>query len=159
MFLKKMKKHGTYLVPTIVVSQPATEPFFTKIGSPAWYLKRRNEAGKAHFQALKTAIKVGVNIALGTDQLPHEPNDGTTATAREAQYYVEAGMTPLQALRSATIETAKLLDADDIIGTLEVGKYADIVAVDKDPAKDIKALRNILLVMKGGEVYRNKLAE
>ncbi|MBT4888684.1 MAG: amidohydrolase family protein [Rhodospirillales bacterium] len=157
--LRKMKKHGTYLVPTIVVSQPATEPFFKKIGSPAWYLKRRNEAGKAHFQALKTAIKVGVNIALGTDQLPHEPNDGTTATAREAQYYVEAGMTPLQALRSATIETAKLLGAEDQIGSLEVGKFADIVAVDMDPTEDIKALRNIQLVMKGGAVYRNKLGQ
>ena len=155
--LKKMKEHGTWLVPTIVVSQPATEPFFKKIGSPPWYLERRNSAGKAHWQALQTAIEEGVNIALGTDQLPAEPNDGTTATAREAQYYVEAGMTPLQALRSATIETARLLEAQDEIGSLETGKYADIVAVNKDPTEDIKALRNILLVMKGGKVYRNDL--
>lgn len=155
--LRKMKKHGTWLVPTIVVSQPASEPFFERIGSPPWYLKRRNAAGKAHWQTLKMAIKEGVNIGLGTDQLPAEPNDGTTATAREAQYYVEAGMTPLQALRSATIETAKLLEAEDDIGSLEVGKYADIVALEKDPTEDIKALRNITLVMKGGTVYRNKL--
>ncbi len=155
--LKKMKEHGTWLVPTIVVSQPATAPFFERIGSPQWYLKRRESAGKAHWRALEMAIEEGVNIALGTDQMPAEPNDGTTATAREAQYYVEAGMTPLQALRSATIETARLLDAEDEIGTLEAGKYADIVAVDRDPTKDIKALRNILLVMKGGKVYRNKL--
>ena len=155
--LKKMKEHGTWLVPTIVVSQPATAPFFERIGSPQWYLKRRESAGKAHWRALEMAIEEGVNIALGTDQMPAEPNDGTTATAREAQYYVEAGMTPLQALRSATIETARLLEAEDEIGTLEAGKYADIVAVDRDPAKDIKALRNILLVMKGGKVYRNKL--
>ena len=155
--LKKMKEHGTWLVPTIVVSQPATAPFFERIGSPQWYLKRRESAGKAHWRALEMAIEEGVNIALGTDQMPAEPNDGTTATAREAQYYVEAGMTPLQALRSATIETARLLDAEDEIGTLEAGKYADIVAVDRDPTQDIKALRNILLVMKGGKVYRNKL--
>ena len=155
--LKKMKQHGTWLVPTIVVSQPATQPFFEKIGSPPWYLERRDSAGKAHWQALVMAIEEGVNIALGTDQLPSEPNDGTTATAREAQYYVEAGMTPLQALRSATIETARLLEAEDEIGSLETGKYADIVALDKDPTKDIKALRNILLVMKGGKVYRNLL--
>ena len=142
-------------MPTIVVSQPATAPFFERIGSPQWYLKRRESAGKAHWRALEMAIEEGVNIALGTDQMPAEPNDGTTATAREAQYYVEAGMTPLQALRSATIETARLLDAEDEIGTLEAGKYADIVAVDRDPTKDIKALRNILLVMKGGKVYRN----
>ena len=155
--LKKMKEHGTWLVPTIVVTAPATQPFFEKIGSPPWYLERRNSAGKAHWRALEMAIEEGVNIALGTDQMPAEPNDGTTATAREAQYYVEAGMTPLQALRSATIETARLLEAEDEIGTLEAGKYADIVAVDRDPTQDIKALRNILLVMKGGKVYRNLL--
>ena len=155
--LKKMKEHGTWLVPTIVVTAPATQPFFERIGSPPWYLERRNSAGKSHWRALEMAIEEGVNIALGTDQMPAEPNDGTTATAREAQYYVEAGMTPLQALRSATIETARLLEAEDEIGTLEEGKYADIVAVDRDPAQDIKALRNILLVMKGGKVYRNKL--
>ena len=155
--LKKMKEHGTWLVPTIVVSQPATAPFFERIGSPPWYLERRNSAGKSHWRALEMAIEEGVNIALGTDQMPAEPNDGTTATAREAQYYVEAGMTPLQALRSATVETARMLEAEDEIGSLDAGKYADIVAVDKDPTEDIKALRNILLVMKGGKVYRNKL--
>ena len=155
--LRKMKEHGTWLVPTIVVTAPATEPFFVRLGSPPWYLERRNSAGKAHWKALQMAIEEGVNIALGTDQLPHEPNDGTTATVREAQYYVEAGMTPLQALRSATIEPAVLLEAEDEIGSLEQGKYADIVAVAKDPAEDIKALRNILLVMKGGKVYRNDL--
>lgn len=155
--LRKMKRAGTWLVPTIVVSQPATAPFFEKIGSPAWYLARRDSVGKQHWRALELAIEEGVNIALGTDQLPHEPNDGTTATAREAQYYVEAGMTPLQALRSATIEPARMLEADADIGSLEVGKYADILAVTEDPTEDIKALRDIRLVMKGGRVYRNEL--
>lgn len=157
--LQKMKEHGTWLVPTIVVSQPATEPFFKAIGSPPWYLARRNSAGVAHWKALQMAIEEGVKIALGTDQYPHEPNDGTTATAREAQYYVDAGMTPLQALRSATIEPARLLEAEAEIGSLEPGKYADIVAVNMDPTEDIKALRNILLVMKGGRVYRNLLEQ
>ncbi len=156
--LRKMKKAGTWLVPTIVVSQPATAPFFEKIGSPQWYLARRDSVGKEHWKALQMAIEEGLNIALGTDQLPHEPNDGTTATAREAQYYVEAGMTPLEALRAATIEPARMLGADDDIGSLEVGKYADIVAVPGDPTEDIKALREIVFVMKGGRVYRNDLA-
>ena len=155
--LQKMAKAGTWYVPTIVVSQPATQPFFEMIGSPQWYLDRRNSVGKEHWKALQMAIEEGVNIALGTDQLPAEPNDGTTATAREAQYYVEAGMTPLQALRSATIETARMLGADAEIGSIEVGKYADIVAVDGNPAEDIKALRTIKLVMKGGHIYRNEL--
>ena len=155
--LKKMKEHGTWLVPTIVVTAPGTRPFFERMGMPPWYMERRNSAGKLHWRALEMAVEEGVNIALGTDQLPFEPNDGTTATALEAQYYVEAGMTPLQALRSATIEPARLLEAEDKIGSLETGKYADIVALDKDPTQDISALRNILLVMKGGKVYRNNL--
>jgi imidazolonepropionase-like amidohydrolase len=153
--LRMMRNKGTWLVPTIVVSQPATRPFFEMIGSPEWYLNRLESVGKEHWKALQMAVEEGVSIALGTDQLPSEPNDGTTATAREAQYYVEAGMSPLEALRSATIEPAKMLDADDKIGSLEAGKYADIVAVRGDPARDIGALRNISFVMKGGKVYRN----
>lgn len=154
--LKKMKKHGTWLVPTIVVSQPASRPFFEKIGSPEWYLERLESVGKDHWKALQIAIEEGVNIALGTDQSPSEPNDGTTATAREAQYYVEAGMTPMQALRAATIEPARMLGADHETGSIKAGKYADIVGVEEDPGQDIKALRNIRLVMKGGRVYRNE---
>lgn len=153
--LRKMAKAGTWLVPTIVVSQPATAPFFERIGSPPWYLERRESVGKVHWEALRTAISENVNIALGTDQLPQEPNDGTTATVREAEYYVEAGMTPLQALRSATIQTARMLGAEDDIGSIEVGKYADIVAVTANPLDDISALRGINFVMKNGTVYRD----
>jgi imidazolonepropionase-like amidohydrolase len=113
--------------------------------------------GKEHWKALQTAIEEGVQIALGTDQLPHEPNDGTTATIREAQHYVDAGMTPLQALRAATIEPARLLEASKDIGSLETGKFADLLVVPRDPTKDIKALREIRFVMKGGTIYRNEL--
>ncbi|MEJ8566159.1 amidohydrolase family protein [Elongatibacter sediminis] len=155
--LRKMARAGTWLVPTIVVSQPATEPFFRELGSPQWYLDRRDSVGKDHWQALQTAIAEDVNIGLGTDQMAFEPNDGTSATVREAQYYVEAGMTPLEALRSATTEPARMLGAEADLGSLEEGKFADIVVVDGDPAEDISALRDILLVMKGGHVYRNDL--
>lgn len=157
--LNLMKKNGTWLVPTILVSQPALQAFFEEIGSPPWYLARRDSVAKHHWKALEMAIEEGVNIALGTDQLPSAPTDGTTATAREAQYYVEAGMTPQQALRSATIEPARMLGADDEIGSLEAGKYADILALAEDPIKDAKALDHILLVMKGGEVYRDQLGK
>ena len=101
---------------------------------------------------MRSAIDVGVRIALGTDQLPHEPNDGTIATVREAEYYVEAGMTPLEALRSATILAATMLGMEDELVSIETGKLADLVAVTADPTRNISALREIVLVVKGGEV-------
>ncbi len=72
-----------------------------------------------------------------------------TLTAREAQYYVAAGMPPLQALRAATIEPARMFGADDKIGSLKEDKFAHILALEKDPTTDIQALDNILFVMKG----------
>jgi len=155
--LKKMAKNGTWLVPTIMVTHPGGREYFERIGSPEWYLKRRESVGKQHWETLKTAIQEGVLIALGTDQMPFEPNDGTTSTVREAEAYVEAGMTPIQALRAATIAPATMLDAQADIGSLEAGKYADILAVAGDPAKDITALRKIMLIMKGGTVYSDKI--
>lgn len=153
--LELMRDHGTWLVPTIVVSQPATMPFFERIGSPQWYLDRVERVGVGHFQALRDAIATGVRIALGTDQLPQEPNDGTIATVREAEYYVEAGMTPLQALRAATIEPATMLGIEDELGSVEPGKLADLILVEADPAEDISALRSIVLVMKDGKIVRD----
>jgi imidazolonepropionase-like amidohydrolase len=153
-----MKERGTWLVPTIVVSQPATMPFFERIGSPPWYLERVKSVGPRHWEALRTAIEEGVKIGLGTDQFPFEENDGTTATIREAEYYVQAGMTPLQALSSMTLEAARLLGAEKDIGSLEPRKFADLVAAASDPSRDISALRKIVLVVKGGEVYRDEMA-
>ena len=155
--LQRMVAKGVWYVPTIVVSQPTVMEFFKKIGSPDWYLARVESVGKAHWNTLQNAIKLGVKIALGTDQFPYEPNDGTTATIREAQYYVEAGMTPLKALRSATIDAATMLGVQDRLGRVERGMLADLIITDADPSRDIKALRSIKLVMKGGTVYRNEL--
>ena len=153
--LEMMKAHGTWLVPTIVVSQPRTMPFFERIEAPRWYLERVRSVGKRHWRALETAIDVGVRIGLGTDQFPFEPNDGTTATVREAEYYVEAGMTPREALRSATIGPATLLGMEADIGSIAPGKLADIIAVTADPTRDISALRQLALVIKGGQLlYR-----
>lgn len=153
--LKKMKLKGVWFIPTIVVSQSGAKEFYRKIGSPPWYLDRVDSVGKAHIQALRDAISNGVSIALGTDQYPYEPNEGTTATVREAEIYVDAGMTPAQALRSATIEPARMLGVDGEVGVLKPGYYADIVALDADPIADIAALRTIGFVMKGGKVIRD----
>jgi len=132
-----------------------TMPFFERIGSPPWYLERVKTVEARHFCSLQLAIEEGVSIALGTDQFPFEPNDGTTATVREAEYYVEAGMTPLEALRAATIAPARLLGLEDAIGSITPGKCADIVALESDPSENISALRSLLFVIKSGRIYHN----
>jgi imidazolonepropionase-like amidohydrolase len=157
--LETMKAKGTWLVPTIVVTEKGAMEFYKKIGSPDWYLDRVASTGVDHWAMLKNAVRLKVNIALGTDQFPFEPNSGTTATVHEAELYVDAGMTPLRALQSATTESARMLGMEADIGRLAPGKFADIVAVDANPVKDIKALRTISFVMKGGAVVRDDKAE
>jgi imidazolonepropionase-like amidohydrolase len=104
---------------------------------------------------LQNAIRLGVKIALGTDQFPFEPNDGTTATVAEAEAYVRAGMTTVHALRAAMVTPAEMLGMEKDLGGLEAGKYADVIAVSEDPLQNIRALRTIGFVMKGGVVVRN----
>lgn len=157
--LKEMKAKGVWLVPTIVVTQPGALEFYHKIGSPPWYLERVKSTGADHWAMLQNAIRLGVKIALGTDQFPFEPNDGTTATIAEAELYVKAGMTPLQALRAATAQAAAMLDMSADLGSISAGKFADIDALAADPLADIHALRTLDFVMKGGVVYRDDRAE
>ena len=156
--LQRMKKQNVWLVPTMVVSQPGAMEFYKKIGSPAWYLERQKSTGVQHLQMLRNAIRIGVPIALGTDQFPFEPNNGTTATVSEAETYVLAGMTPLQALQAATIQPARLLGMEADAGSLTAGKYADIVVVSGDPTKNIGALRRIDMVLKGGKLVHSAAA-
>lgn len=156
--LKEMKAKGVWLVPTIVVTQPGAYEFYRKIGSPPWYLERVRITGADHWAMLQNAIRLGVNISLGTDQFPFEANDGTTATIAEAELYVKAGMSSLQALQSATTQSAKMLGMEADAGRIEPGKFADIVALDADPIADIHALRTLDFVMKGGVVVRDDRA-
>lgn len=153
--LRTMKAKGAWLVPTAVVTDEGALEFYKKIGSPPWYLERVKSTRVDHHKMLQTAVKLGVNIALGTDQFPFEPNAGTTATVREAELYVGAGMTPLQALQAATLKPATMLEMDQDVGSLKPGHYADIIAVNANPAQDIAALRTINFVMKGGQVVRH----
>ena len=157
--LKAMKAAGTWLVPTAVVTDEGAMEFYKKIGSPPWYLDRVRSTRVDHHKMLQTAIKLGVNIALGTDQFPFEPNAGTTATVHEAELYVAAGMTPLDALRAATMMPARMLGVEKDVGSLAVGHYADIIAIDGNPAQDISTLRTIKFVMKGGQVIRDEVTK
>mgnify|MGYP005833952771 CR=1 FL=1 len=97
------------------------------------------------------AYNRGVKIAFGTDVgvQPHGTN------WKEFVYMTQYGMDEMEAIKSATIETAKLLRIDDILGSLEVGKIADIVAVDGNPLVDITVMEKVVFVMKDGVVYKN----
>jgi imidazolonepropionase-like amidohydrolase len=152
--LAEMKAKGVWLVPTIIVSQPAANDFFKKQRMPDWYMARVESVSGQHFAMLKDAIRTGVPIALGTDMDPAEPIDGTTSTVREAEYLVEAGMTPLAALRATTSDAARMLRLSDDVGSIEPGHFADIVAVKSNPLSNINALRSINFVMKGGQIVR-----
>lgn len=148
---KIMKAHGTYLVPTLLVAQTATEiarahPEQLNPSSAAKALK----VAPMTIANLGNAYRAGVKIAFGTDQglAPHGQN------AREFALMVKAGMTPIDAITAATASAADLIgDARDI-GSIQSGRYADIIAVSGDPLADVTELERVQFVMKGGAVYK-----
>jgi imidazolonepropionase-like amidohydrolase len=149
----EMARRGVWYVPTISVSRCAE--YYDASGVAPWLQERALGAGPRHWESLQHAIRSGVPIAMGTDLPPHAPYDGTSATVRELEFMVEAGMTDLAALQSATVRPIEWLDASDRLGSLGVGKRADLVVVRGDPSRDISALRSLHLVMKDGRVYRD----
>src|SRR5712664_1507857 len=145
-----LKKNGTYLVPTLFLTEymqanleRSNVPEFSK-------QKMRDVAAAAQINA-KKAITAGVKVAFGTDAAvyPHGLNAG------EFHVYVKLGMTTLAAIQTATINAADLLGWTKSVGTVEVGKWADLIAVDGDPTKDVSILEHVKFVMKGGTVYKN----
>lgn len=150
-----MSERGVWYVPTITVSR--CEEFFDALGVPTWMKERALGAGPRHWESLENAIASGVRIAMGTDMPPAADFDGTTATVREMEFMVDAGMTSLDVMRSATSYAAELLGADDL-GVVEVGARADFIATDADPTADVAALRGIDWVMQGGAVLRDDRA-
>lgn len=149
--MKLMKERGTYLVPTISagiwVARKAEEPDYF----PAIVRPKAAAIGPVARKMFTRAAAAGVKIAFGTDSgvSPHGEN------AQEFQWMVEGGMSPMQAIQSATQEASRLLKIDDRLGTLEVGKIADVVAVKGDPIEDIRATRDVVFVMKEGVVYKS----
>lgn len=140
-----MVKRGVYWCPTIYVGAYVAEGR-AAAGAPIW--KDMVELEK---KAFAKAVKKGVRIAYGTDAGGYA---WTENQAKEFSYMVRYGMTPMQAIQSATTVAAALLDQQDHLGAVEVGKLADIVAVPGDPLKDISELERVHFVMKGGAVVK-----
>jgi imidazolonepropionase-like amidohydrolase len=149
--IQLMKAKGTYLVPTLYLGDWMAENA-VKIGLPEMFAGKMRTVTPVARTNVKKAFDAGVKVAFGTDAAvyPHGLN------AHEFAVYVKLGMSPLQAIRTATVNAADLLGWSDRIGSLEEGKFADIIAVNGDPTKDVMLLQDPVFVMKSGVVYKRK---
>ncbi len=145
--IAQMVKQGTWYVPTLSVYYTDWAPADTDAG------RRDRLRAAAHEPSFKKAMKAGVKIAFGTDMggIPW-----TEPIAQEFSRMVGFGMSPMEAIQSATSHAAVMLDMEGKIGVVASGAYADIIAVDADPLRDIKALEKVSFVMKDGAVFRGK---
>ena len=143
--MDEMEKKGTVWVPTVMVGA------YVAPGRGGNWVKMV-ETEKIAFQR---ALKRHVKIAFGTDAGGSDWRE--LNEAREFQYYADYGMSPMQAIQTATIRAAEVLGWADKVGTIETNKWADMVAVSGDPLKDIKELQRVKFVMKAGVVYKNEV--
>lgn len=145
--VKEMKVRGTWYVPTIYLNNLPLPP-----ETPQWTVEK-NEFLKPHVErSFKLVLESGINIALGSDAgvMPH-------GDARlEFHAMVKRGMTPLHALRAATIHAAELIGMQDQLGQIKEGMLADLVAVPENPLENIKTVEEVTFVMKEGVVYKNE---
>jgi imidazolonepropionase-like amidohydrolase len=146
-----MKQRGTYLVPTVFLEDWLSANY-QHLGFTQSMTDKMNTVLPIAKQNLSHAFKEGVKIAFGTDAAvyPHGLNAGEFAAM------VKMGLPPLVAIQAATVNAADLLGWSDRVGTLEPGKFGDIVAVDGDPIADVSTLEHVRFVMKGGEIIKNQ---
>src|SRR5213080_729349 len=149
-----LKKNGTYLVPTLFLGE-YMEKNLDRSDVPEYSKQKMRDVAAAMQKNVKKAFDAGVKVAFGTDAAvyPHGLNAG------EFHVYVKLGMTPLAAIQTATINASDLLGPRFAVGFLEPGKFADLIAVDGDPTKDVTILEHVKFVMKGGAVYKNDYAK
>lgn len=145
--MDRMIQQGVYWCPTIYVGVYVAEGR-AAAGAPIWLTMRDLEA-----KAFGVAVRKGVKIAYGTDAGGYA---WTENQAKEFSYMVRYGMTPMQAIQSATVVAADLLERSADFGAIAPGMFADIIAVNGDPLRDISELERVRFVMKGGEVYKNE---
>lgn len=150
--IELFKQYGTYYVPTLIAGRTAADSARIMGYYPPLVTPKALAIGPKLQATFARAYKAGVKIAFGTDAgvYPHGYN------AKEFEYMVEGGMPVMEAIQSATVTNAMILDMSDSIGSIEVSKFADIIAVDADPLQNVKTLQNVTFVMKDGTVYKTK---
>ena len=144
--------HGTYLVPDIYNDDYILAEY-SKMGYPDKIIEKERLVGRTQRENFSKAVKAGAKIAYGTDSgvYPHGWN------GKQFFHMVKWGMTPMQAIQAATTSAADLLGLKTKVGQIAPGFYADMVAVKGDPLADVALLEHVDFVMKGGEIYKNKL--
>ncbi len=150
--IRLAKEHGTYLVMDIYNDDYILQEG-AKVGMLPESIEKEKTIGRLQRENFRKALQGGAKMAFGTDGgvYPHGDN------ARQFAYMVRYGMTPMQAIQSATLTAADLLGWTDRVGSVEPGKLADLIAVSGDPLADVRALEKVGFVMKGGRVYKNEL--
>jgi imidazolonepropionase-like amidohydrolase len=151
--IRLSKERGVYLVMDIYNDDYILGKAI-EFGLPKENVEKEKMVGRLQRENFEKAVKGGAKMAFGTDAgvYPHGDN------AKQFFYMVKFGLTPAQAIRAATWNAADLIGRLKDVGTIEAGKYADIIAVSGDPLKDVKALESVGFVMKGGVVYKDKIA-
>jgi imidazolonepropionase-like amidohydrolase len=149
--IRLMKEKGTYYVPTLYVGEYVVQEFAKK-GYPERILNKARMITPLLAESLNKAAKAGVKIAFGTDAgvFPHGLN------ARQFSLMVKYGLTPMQAIQTATVNAAGLLGWSKKVGAITKDAYADIIAVEGNPIENISLLEKVCFVMKGGVVYKNQ---
>jgi imidazolonepropionase-like amidohydrolase len=151
--LSLMKEKGTYLVPTFTTVVDLTEPG-GDYDNPVLFIRGQHMLPSLE-STVKTAYKMGVKIATGADTR-YGPNS-TTRVGMEITNFVDLGMKPIDAIRSATIIGAELLMIADKTGTIEVGKEADLIVVTKNPLINIRTIQDVVFVMSNGEIALKRI--
>ena len=147
--IRLMKERGTYLVADTYDAEYIRQG--KAVGIPQDFADKQPEGDEIQRQNFKKAVQAGVKIAFGTDAsvYPHGFN------ARQFSWQVKYGQTPMEAIRSATVAASDLIGRNNNAGSLEPGKWADLIAVKGDPLADIRVLENVSFVMKEGKVYKD----
>lgn len=148
-----MAARGTALVPTLLVTR--CKAFFDELGVPEWMQQRSLGAGPRHLESYALALEAGVEVLLGSDMPPFWDFEGTNATVRELEHMSDSGLGPARALYAGTLGPIRWLGAEADLGTVEPGKYADLIAMDADPLESASAFRGVRWVMSGGRVVRD----
>ncbi|MGZ4855156.1 MAG: amidohydrolase family protein, partial [Candidatus Angelobacter sp.] len=151
--IRLAKEHGVYLVMDIYNDDYILGKAI-EFGLPKENVDKERAIGRLQRENFERAVKGGAKMAFGTDAgvYPHGDN------AKQFFYMVKFGLTPAQAIRAATSNAADLIGRAKDVGTLEAGKFADVIAVTGDPLQDVRALENVGFVMKGGVVVKDGIA-